>query len=326
MRNSHIRVVILSLLVGMAFAFWWFKTPAPLVGGGQSDGPWAWWVKSRVYASVSPQNEAGFSRLTIENANGWYNVSREPIQSFDYYRNQKPPRPTDKRRFIVLQPVGPFTASQNALLKDLGRFCGAFFQLPVRLAPSMPFPDGSVRTKPKEAKNKGVGDKRYNADDMLTKTLSPQIPADAAAYLGITMADLWVDDLSFVFGLGGNRCGIYSLARYFPNLSRQPTPQEARLGLRRSCQVLDHEMGHILGLYHCVLYKCSMNGSNSLADADASPLDYCPVCHRKILWNTSADGVKRYRELLHFYRDQGLTDEAEWAAKRLENWQQIAQN
>lgn len=318
--------LILALLVAGVFAFWWFKTPPPKVGGGQSDDLLAPWVKGRIYASVDPADEIGFSRLTEENANGWYSISREPIQSFNYYRSQNPPRPTAERRVIVLQPIGPFTNSQRELLKDLREFCGAFFQLPVRLEKPMPLPTTGVATRPKEARNRGVGDKKFEAEDLLERTLAPRLPNDAAAYLGITMADLWVDNLSFVFGLGssGRRTGIYGLSRYFPASTQPLTRQEKRLGLRRSCQVLDHEIGHMLGLYHCVLYKCSMNGSNSLADADASPLDYCPVCHRKLLWNVGMDGTRRYNDLLRFYRKHGLEDEAQWTAGRLEKWKKAA--
>jgi hypothetical protein len=66
-----------------------------------------------------------------------------------------------------------------------------------------------------------------------------------------------------------------------------------------------------------------MNGGNSLSDIDATPLDYCPVCHRKLLWNVGCDGVKRYRDLLRFYQKHGMTVEARWAKGRMERWRQV---
>jgi archaemetzincin len=282
-------------------------------------------VKNRIYASVVPDDAAGFSRLTPENANGWINISREPIQSFDYYRSLNPPQPTKQRKVIVLQPIGPFTDREDLLLEELRTFCGAFFQLPVRLEPPFPLPETEVKTRPKGSRSYGIGDKQFNADDLIEKMLAPHLPQDAVAYLGITMADLWASDLSFVFGLGSSdrRTGVYSLTRYFPDSKGTLTEADQKIGLRRSCQVLDHEMGHMLGLYHCVLSKCSMNGCNSLADADSSPLDYCPVCHRKLLWNTGANGAKRYRDLLSFYERHGLAEEANWTRRRLEGWRQV---
>jgi archaemetzincin len=325
MKITRLRTYFLASLVTAAAAFWWFKTPPPSVGGGQGEDFLAPWVKNRIYASIILDDAAGFSRLTPENTNGWYNISREPIQSFDYYRSLNPPRPTKQRKVIVLQPIGPFTTRENSLLEDLRKFCDAFFQLPVRLEKPLPLPVAEVKTRLKISSSHGIGDKQFNADEILEKMLARRLPEDAVAYLGITMADLYVNDLSFVFGLGSSdsRTGVYSLTRYFPNSTQTLTKEEQRLGLRRSCQVLDHEMGHMLGLYHCVLYKCSMNGCNSLADADSSPLDYCPVCHQKLLWNLGGNGEKRYRELLSFYEKHGLTDEAKWTQRRLANWRRV---
>ena len=143
----------------------------------------------------------------------------------------------------------------------------------------------------------------------------------------MTMTDLWADNLSYVFGLASveRRVGVYSLCRYYPEFwgGQQSRPQDKVQTLRRTCLVLNHEAGHMFGIWHCVLYKCSMNGSNSLADADNTPLDYCPVCHRRLLWNVRADGTKRYRDLIRFYRKHGLDHEAIWTEQRLMRWRQI---
>lgn len=326
MKPRQIRISILSLLIVVAFSFWWFKTPPPLVGGGVEDGLLASWVKKRTYATVAPLEERGFQRLTAENANGWYSISREPIQTFDFYRSYNPPRPTATRRTLVLQPIGPITAEQNKLLLQLKEFAKAFFQLPVRIAAPLPLPTSEVWIRVKgEPKRQAIGSFQYEAGHILEKVLLPHLPDDAAAYIGITMADLWASDLSFVFGLGSSeaRVGVYSLVRYFPAANRPLTQLERTQGLRRSCLILDHEVGHMFGLMHCVLYKCAMNGANSLGDADNTPLDYCPICHRKLLWNMGCDGTKRYRDLLAFYRKYGLEKEAVWTQGRLRNWEQI---
>ena len=43
----------------------------------------------------------------------------------------------------------------------------------------------------------------------------------------------------------------------------------------------------------------------------------CPVCLRKLQHNIGFDVVKRYRNLLDFYKRAGLVPESEWTAARL---------
>jgi archaemetzincin len=321
----------LWLLIGALCGGWvafWLSAPPPAVGGGQPDSPVARWVKGRIYATVTPLDEAGYVRLTPQNANGWYGIFAEPIQSLEYYQARQPMRPTPQRRTVVLQPLGDMTAGQMAMLRDLQEYSQAFFQLPVRMAPPLSLEAAKQWTRPTTSRaGSPTGGTQYDASKLLSKVLLPRLPDDAAAYLGITMSDLWADDLSYVFGLGDvdHRVGVYSLCRYYPEFwGHQSTARDRTQTLRRACLVLNHEAGHMFGLMHCVLYKCSMNGSNSLADADQTPLDYCPVCHRKLLWNLGCDGIRRYEDLLRFYREHGLQAEAKWTEQRLQNWRRIA--
>lgn len=338
-RRKVVLILIALLSVGLCFV-WWRHVPPPSVGGGKPDSLLAIWVKSRIYASVSPLDEQGFTRLTPQNAAGWYAIFREPVQSVEYYQSQHPLRPTPARGTIVLQPLGPMTDKERALLNNLKEYCAAFFQLPVRIDEPLPL-SAKIETRTRSGRHPGGRTeneknqyRQYNAGEIIDNVLAPRLPADAAAYLGITMADLWAEDLSFVFGLGSydKRTGVYSLCRYYPQFKKQknqphgkPLPVQDRQRtlagekqtLKRACQVLNHEAGHIFGLYHCVLYKCSMNGGNSLSDFDATPLDYCPVCHSKLLWNISFDARKRYEDLLKFYQKHKMTDEARWVEGRI---------
>ncbi|HEX9995871.1 MAG TPA: archaemetzincin [Abditibacterium sp.] len=321
MKSSRFRVLGLLVACLGAAAFWWFKTPSPNSGGAGGDGVLATWVKNRIYSQISPHEERGFTRLTSENGNGWFAMSNEPIQSFSFYQSQNPPRPTAARKTIVLQPLGDFNSEQKRVLRELQTYCAAFFGLPVRLESALPMPRDPSFRRAKSGKNSGPGKYQFSAEKLLYSELTPRLPSDAAAYLGITMDDLWVKDMSFVFGVGSidNRVGVYSLARYFPSHGRKWSEKERQIGMRRSCQVLNHEMGHMIGIYHCVLYKCSMNGSNSLADADSSPLEYCPVCWKKLSWNTGVTREIRSRKLLDFYREHGLKAEEKWTSAKLRN-------
>ncbi|MBW2732075.1 MAG: hypothetical protein JRH20_06745 [Deltaproteobacteria bacterium] len=104
-----------------------------------------------------------------------------------------------------------------------------------------------------------------------------------------------------------NSLGIYSLARF--GKERGPL-------LKRALKLSAHEIGHMFGLKHCVFYECVMNGVNSRAEMDRSPLHLCPVCLSKLQWNVKFDAVQRYRGLARFYREEGLEQEAAFAEAR----------
>ena len=87
--------------------------------------------------------------------------------------------------------------------------------------------------------------------------------------------------------------------------------------MRRACKVVVHEAGHAFGLPHCIVYRCNMNGSNSMSESDKKPLRLCPRCLKKLQWNRGFDVLARYEALLRFFKKHGLAEEATWTAARL---------
>lgn len=310
MPKSNLRkrlfLIAFSVILGTAIALVWREYRTPLSGGAKPDSFLARAAKNRAYSIVPISEDRAATRLTPENANSWHSVFAEPVQSLALYQSQNPTRPTPARHVLVLQPLGNFGAQNRALLQDCKTYCEAFFALRVRIA--SPLALDQSRFSPRAA-SVGSSKIQLNAGQLLKKALAPNLPADAAAYLGITTDDLWTDGLSFVFGQATfhERVGVYSIARYFPkNRAKKLTAAQRHRALRRTVQVLTHEAGHMFGLSHCVLYKCTMNGSNSLADSDASPLRYCPVCARKLAWNIGFDRAKRDAQLTVIQRRFGL--------------------
>jgi archaemetzincin len=140
--------------------------------------------------------------------------------------------------------------------------------------------------------------------------------------LASPMTDLYPDPKwNFVFGQASlrERVGVYSFARYNPAFYREEHARDAhRLIFRRSCKVLAHEVSHMFGIEHCIWYRCLMNGSNHVDEADARPPHLCPVDLRKLQWSIGLDVASRYLRLLEFDRGAGFLDEARWIQKRLE--------
>nr|GAT60182.1 predicted protein [Mycena chlorophos] len=86
-----------------------------------------------------------------------------------------------------------------------------------------------------------------------------------------------------------------------PSLEDAPS-QEAlsALWLGRACRTSSHELGHCVGIDHCVYYACVMQGTSSLKEDARQPPFVCPVDLAKVLRATGSSREELYRALLAF--------------------------
>jgi len=137
------------------------------------------------------------------------------------------------------------------------------------------------------------------------------------------MADLYDNEEgNFVYGLANviNKTGVFSFARYHPQFyGIDASEEQAReVVLLRAAKVMLHEIGHMLGMLHCIYYECLMNGSNNIEETDATPLHLCPVCLRKLHFCLDFSPIDWYSNLSQFYQSLGgpFLAEAEWHQSR----------
>jgi archaemetzincin len=265
-------------------------------------------------------DDTGFEKMGKPKPGEWLFHFRERGQSFEEYVLSRPVRATATRRVLVFQPVGLFSPIERDIITKAVRFAGIWFDLPTRSEVAVPLPEnGWHRVRRFSWMDKPI--RQYKTGYFLDRLLPGRLSVDAVCYLAITMADLYPEERwNFVFGQASlsQRVGVYSMARYFPQFwGQQQSPESCFLALRRSCKVLAHEVGHIFGLDHCIHYRCTMNGSNSLEESDQRPLRLCPFCLKKLQWNRGFDPVKRYERLKEFFENESLLQEAAWIKLRL---------
>ena len=100
--------------------------------------------------------------------------------------------------------------------------------------------------------------------------------------LGVTVHDLYVPVLTFVFGeaqLDGP-CAVVSTARLDDRFYGLP----ANEGLLRERLVKEavHELGHTFGLRHCPDWQCVMASSHAVERLDIKNADFCADCRKPI--------------------------------------------
>lgn len=259
---------------------------------------------------------AGFAPIPVPGPHDWLAIHAESGQTWRQWLAARPNLPDQRRRTIYLQPLGDFAGTQGDLPEELRRFTAIYFGLETRLLPAQALADLDATRRA----NPHTGREQFLAPDLLT-ALQARLPKDAYCLLGITLADLYPDPAwNFVFGMASlrDRVGIFSLARYDDRFLDPEAPATVPADhFRRCCKVLAHETGHMFGIAHETFFHCLMNGSNHLAETDASPLHLGPLSLRKLQRATGFDVRDRYRRLGEFYRERGLIAEADWVAARL---------
>jgi archaemetzincin len=116
---------------------------------------------------------------------------------------------------------------------------------------------------------------QYLADDFIIP-ISKIAESKTDQKLGIVGVDLYSSNLNFVFGLASplEKSAIISLQRL--------RTANKELYSERAKKEATHEIGHLLGLTHCIDRGCVMHFSNSILDTDYKNSFPCERCNKRL--------------------------------------------
>lgn len=215
------------------------------------------------------------------------------------YIDSRPVQAKGKKHKLYVVKIGDFDPIGNSIYKKVCRYLHDYFQIEVDTLGTIPLtqiPRSYTRTR-----DQGL---QLNSLYLLDSVLVPSKPDSALAVIAFSLYDLYPDEhWNYVFGQASlnKGAGVWSLARL--GAYRQ-NPETYNTCLIRTLQVAAHETGHILGITHCIRYKCCMNGSNSLAESDGQPEWLCWECLAKLCWNRNINPETHLKALLHFHQQE----------------------
>ncbi len=161
----------------------------------------------------------------------------------------------------------PFGSVPAELLAELRSGLNREFSVPSEILPAEP--------EPRFAFN--VTRQQYLSTEILAFMISRRTP-DSRRLLGVTLVDLYIPILTFVFGeaqVQGN-CALVSAHRLRQEF--YGLPSDNLLFHERLLKEATHELGHTLTLSHCEDYRCAMSASHGVERIDLKTSHFCAAC------------------------------------------------
>ena len=165
---------------------------------------------------------------------------------------------------IQLLPLG---SVPEELLAGLSRGLSREFAVPCELLPAEPDPLFAFN----------LTRQQYHSTQILS-LLTKRVRPNNSRILGITLFDLYIPILTFVFGEAQLRgtCAIVSAHRLHQEF--YGLPADPALLSDRLLKEAVHELGHTLALSHCEDYQCVMSPSHGVELIDLKTSHFCKAC------------------------------------------------
>jgi archaemetzincin len=165
----------------------------------------------------------------------------------------------------------PFGAVPGELLERLSAGLSREFSMSCSVLPAQPEPSFAFN----------VTRRQYLSTQILA-SMPDRVTSDAWRLLGVTLVDLYIPILTFVFGEAQmkGKCALVSAHRLHQEFYGLP----ANEGLfhERLLKESAHELGHTLTLAHCEDYACVMSASHGVEWIDLKTSHFCTGCRTSI--------------------------------------------
>jgi archaemetzincin len=244
-------------------------------------------------------------KLSYAKPGEWRYGREEKFQTFTDFQKERKIIPTKEKNTIYLQPIGKFNDLQKKEILLIKEYLKSYFQLETKVLPIL-----SNNIIPESARRIKGENEQVLAGYVLDSILMKRKPKDAVVLMGITERDLFPRPAwNYVFGMASyeDGVGVTSIYRF---ANGNLTESNFNQSLERLMKISSHEIGHMLGISHCLNANCVMNGTNNLPETDSHFARACSLCQQKLNSSIQYDNQKRLANLKQFFEKQHLNSEA----------------
>jgi len=124
--------------------------------------------------------------------------------------------------------------------------------------------------------------RRQYDGNRLMKEMDFYLKPELFKVLGLFRVDLFIPILTYIFGqaIFKGSTGIASLYRL--RNEQYGMKKDEKLLFQRFRKVIIHELGHSMGLVHCLVPDCVMRSSTYVEDIDQKKHTFCPSCKNEL--------------------------------------------
>eukprot|EP00927_Polykrikos_kofoidii_P046603 TRINITY_DN40787_c0_g1_i1.p1 TRINITY_DN40787_c0_g1~~TRINITY_DN40787_c0_g1_i1.p1 ORF type:complete len:561 (+),score=27.27 TRINITY_DN40787_c0_g1_i1:131-1684(+) len=257
--------------------------------------------------------EVWFEPIPEPRLDDWLSLQSELMQTFQAFKNafaryQAEVGPTAERQCVHLLPLGS-TEFPAGLLPQIRDICGGFF-----------WPLRAALLRPHTPSHCGCADGSLDANALLT-WMKPRLRADSVMLVGLSTAALTNRGAPTVGASDWeSRIAVVSVGTCQESSDKivQGTElTESGIFLERSAKLVLHQATHMFGILHCCYYRCLMNGSSCLEEADSKPPYLCGICLKKLHLVLGFNVLDRYMRLATAWTRAGCEDTGRWYETRV---------
>ena len=262
---------------------------------GQKDAPTA-----AVFAAL--ENMPCYCPLAAPKQGEWLRDHKEVPQTFaKYVAGKNTAKVSSNKNKIYIMPLE--SSVTDPFLELLCKFSNIFYPgVQATLMKGLNLDDPAICSKISSRVNEWTQNKQYLTKDILN-TMAPLLPKDGLNLMGCLNTDLYPNDSwNYVFGWGRSdiKCGVFSFARFSETFFDPDKKEDPQLLEYKAVRIMVHEMGHTFNIGHCTFHNCGMNGMNHGDELMSKPMEFCPVCLKKLQYCLQFDPVERFQGLKKF--------------------------